>query len=83
MSKELIDNLISISVCLTVALIVALIGGNIQAAVAVYCVTLIAFRLGDIAEAIRERPLCINVDKSFVEWVIENLKNKYYETTRP
>lgn len=83
MSKEQIDNLISISVCLAVALIVALIGGNIQAAVAVYCVTLISFRLGDIAEAIRERPLCINVDKSFVEWVVENLKNKYDETTRP
>lgn len=80
MSKELINRISILSVCLGVALIFALLGAGEKECITVYIATLIGLNLSNIAEAIRERPLCINVDKSFIEWVIENLKSKYYES---
>lgn len=79
MSKELINRISLLAVSLGAGLVSVLFGASKEVGFLVYCITLIGLNLSDIASAIRERPLCINVDKSFVEWVIENLKNKHYE----
>ena len=76
MSKELINRISILSVCLGVALIFALLGAGEKECITVYIATLIGLNLSNIAEAIRERPLNIYMDKSFLDQIVEKLKNK-------
>lgn len=76
MSKELINRLIRLAICLGVTLLFMLLGASERAVIVLYAVTLTGLNLGDIADAIRERPLNVYMDKSFLDRIIESLKNR-------
>ncbi len=76
MSKELINRLIRLAICLGVTLLFMLLGASERAVIVLYAVTLTGLNLGDIADAIRERPLNVYMDKSFLERIIDEFKNR-------
>lgn len=76
MSKELINRISILSVSLGAGLVFMLLGASEEVAILVYGITLIGLSLSDTASAIRERPLNVYMDKSFLERIIENLKSK-------